>query len=302
VDTLDRFDLNLLKALDVLLKERNVTHAAERLGLSQSATSATLARLRQAFDDQLLVREGRELALTPYARQLLPHLAEVIEAASRLMALRPRFDPATADRTFTIMTSDYAARITLHALLARVGTQAGSATVDIVALEDDFAERLHRGTIDALLIGEGIRVTDLSDAAHRPLFADRFGCAIWRHHPEVRGPATLEHLSSLPYLEYRPGGVVSAADRELDRLGVRRRVAARTESQTLVPYLLRGTPMITMLPERLAKTSGASADLRWSPSPVELRPIEQSVVWDPRRDDDLGLRWLIDQITGSPLP
>lgn len=283
---LDKFDLNLLKTLDVLLRERNVTRSGQRLGLSQSATSAALARLRRAFDDQLLVRQGRELVLTPYAEVLRAHLTEALEATSRLMALRPRFDPATANRTFTIMTSDYASLVTMHPILARARAQGLSGTVEIVPLRDDFPEQLRRGSIDALLISENIRRTDLPDAAHHCLFTDRFVCAVWRFHPTVSGMISRSQLSSLPYVEYRPGGVISAADRELDRAGVTRQVAVRTESQTLVPYLLRGTPLVSVVPERLARMCQASAGIRWSSSPVPLRPIEQSVVWDRRRGDD----------------
>ncbi|WP_051579746.1 LysR family transcriptional regulator [Pseudonocardia acaciae] len=296
---MDGFDLNLLRTLDVLLRERNVSRAAARLGLSQSAMSASLARLRAAFDDRLLVRRGREMVLTPHAELLREHVAEVVCAASRLLALDPAFEPSTARRTFTIMTSDYAALVVVPALLARLRTRAPGVSVDVLPLRDDLADALRRGAVDVLLISESIRRKDVPDTARRPLFTDRFVCARWREHPTVSGDIDAAQLSALPYVEYRPGGLTSAVDRELDERRIPRTVVARAESQLLVPHLLRGGPLISIMPEQVALLAESAAQIRWSPCPVPLPPIEQTAAWDARRADDLALGWLIDQLCAA---
>src|SRR5919198_2534586 len=113
-------DLNLLVALDALLTERNVTRAAERLSLGQPATSAALRRLRRLFDDQLLVRRGRVMELTPLARTLVTPVREILQGIDGLLSIRPEFDPECDERSFSVMASDYVALILLRPLLARL--------------------------------------------------------------------------------------------------------------------------------------------------------------------------------------
>src|SRR5215470_12779025 len=112
-------DINLLVALAALLEERNLTRAAEKTNMSQPAMSGALARLRRYFDDELLVRDGRAFRLTPLAGRLLPDVREALRQVERTLEARPRFDPATSTRTFSLVMSDYAVTVLIDPLLRR---------------------------------------------------------------------------------------------------------------------------------------------------------------------------------------
>src|SRR3954467_2473671 len=122
--TLGGTDLNLLLSLKVLLEEGNVTRAGQRLELSQPAMSASLARLRRRFDDELLVRAGREYELTPLARDLLPEVQHAVRVMSRALQLEAEFDPAESERTFSLSMSDYAIAVVHEPLLRLIGAAA----------------------------------------------------------------------------------------------------------------------------------------------------------------------------------
>ena len=117
---LDRFDLNLLVVLDALLEERNVTKASERLHIGQSAASGALGRLRDYFGDELLVPVGRKLTLTPLAQSLVEPVRDTLLRARATIARKPGFDPATAERRFSICASDYVTTVLLAAVVCRL--------------------------------------------------------------------------------------------------------------------------------------------------------------------------------------
>ena len=128
---LRKYDLNLLVALHALLRERSVTRAGERLGLSQSAMSSELRRLRQMFGDDLLVRVGRQNHLTALARELVEPVEQIVTAIGQTISRRPSFEPASETRTFTISMSDYAAWALLHPLVQRLQEEAPGITVHV---------------------------------------------------------------------------------------------------------------------------------------------------------------------------
>src|SRR6266542_2632100 len=132
---LTELDLNLLVALEALLVERNVTKAGERIGLSQPGMSAALSRLRRHFDDELLVRVGRDYELTPLAQELCGPLEELIADMERVLDQRATFDPSTATRTFKICLSDYAMLVLVHPLLERLECEASGIDVQFHPLE-----------------------------------------------------------------------------------------------------------------------------------------------------------------------
>ena len=128
--TLGGTDLNLLLSLKVLLEEGNVTRAGQRLELSQPAMSAALARLRRRFDDELLVRAGRDYELTPFARDLLPEVQHAVRLMARALQLEDEFDPATSERSFRLAMSDYAIAVVHEPLLRLIGATAPRRTPD----------------------------------------------------------------------------------------------------------------------------------------------------------------------------
>ena len=130
-------DLNLLLPLKVLLEEGNVTRAGQRLDVSQPAMSAALARLRRRFDDELLVRAGRDYELTPFAVELLPEVQRAVRLLARALQVEESFDPATSDRVFRVAMSDYALAVVHERLVALIGAQAPGVRLEIANIDPD---------------------------------------------------------------------------------------------------------------------------------------------------------------------
>src|SRR6202789_1865685 len=130
---LHRLDLNLLVALDVLLTERSITHAAERLNLSPSATSGALARLRTYFDDELLTQIGRRMAPTPLGESLQASVRDCLLHVQATVDVRPQFDPMASTRTFTLMMSDYVSAILMPLVLQRTQREAPAVVIELLA-------------------------------------------------------------------------------------------------------------------------------------------------------------------------
>ncbi len=290
-------DLNLLVALDALLAERNVTRAAERLSLGQPAASAALRRLRRLFGDPLLVRRGRTMELTPLAQSLVVPLRSVLVGIDDLVSARPRFNPDCDQRTFSLIASDYVALVLLRPLIARLDTVAPNVRVSVSPVTPRFRDMLGRGEVDLVLFPIEVDPA-LRSFPHRELFTDRYVCAVWDQHPEVRGEVSLEMLSALPYLSYNPDVLTSYVEAQLDAAGVERNVEISTQTFVVAPMLLRGTRLVAMLHERLARELQQAAELRLLEPPLPLKPITEVMFWHPRFDSDPGHRWLRDQVAG----
>ncbi|MCF1592299.1 LysR family transcriptional regulator [Streptomyces muensis] len=288
-------DLNLLLALDALLIERNVTRAAERMSVGQPAMSASLSRLRKHFDDQLLVREGRTLAPTSLALSLMPLVREAVAAADAVFG-RPRgFDPLVDQRSFTIMASDYVTLILLRPLVARLAQETPLQRVNVVPVRSDFAEQLHKDQIDLLVLPTEL-VGPRPTFAHRHLFHDRYVLVADRDNQAIGPALTVEEFAQMPYVAYSGGPLPSIADAQLDSLGVRRRVEMSTESFVIIPFLVTGTPFVSLVHERLARHVAGQTHLQIAEAPVALRPISEALFWNPRHTDDPAYTWLRERI------
>ena len=176
-----RIDLNLLMALHVLLEERNVTRAADRLGLTQPTVSAMLVRLRKLFGDSLFIRTQRGIAPTPRALSIASDLDEWLAQATRLVAGQS-FDPATAEFTVSISANDYIQSSLLVPFIQRLRRQAPNCRVLVrPATSHELPAMLARGELDiGVTSGEGIPSQDLQ---HRVLYEERYVCAVRKEHP-----------------------------------------------------------------------------------------------------------------------
>ncbi len=292
---LNGVDLNLLLALDALLSERNVTRAAERLSLGQPAMSAALGRLRKYFDDPLLVREGKTLVPTPAATALAPLVRDAVAATEAVLG-RPRgFDPQVDRRSFTIMASDYVTLILLRPLVARLAVEAPLQRVNVVPVQADYAEQLRKGRADLLVLP-----TELTGSGfafpHRHLFNDRYVLVADADNDGIGSVVTAEEFAQLPYVAYSGGPLPSIADVQLDALGVARRVEMSTQSFAIAPFLVTGTPFVSLVHERLARQVADQAHLKVLEAPVPLRPISEALFWNPRHTADPAHSWLREQI------
>lgn len=285
-------DLNLLLALGALLEDRNLTRAGERIGMSQPAMSAALARLRQHFGDDLLEREGRGYHRTVLGEQLVPAVREALRQLEATMQRSPRFDPAETDREFSIAASDYTVSILAQPLLRLVKQAAPRIRLNLHPLPAGLpASSLALSTEDLLIgpVGYGF------PGRHTELFRDRFVCVV---DPAVAGLAdgvlTLDDLSRMPHAAptFAPGSR-TPVDRVLAQLGVTPRARVTVFGWLSVPFALTGTGMVAIMPERMARLAVRSSPLAVIEPPFGLVELVEAAYWHPSRSDDPAVRWLV---------
>ncbi len=291
---LTQFDLNLLVSLDALLIEKNVTRAGQRVGLSQPAMSGTLSRLRELFKDELLVRVGRNLELTPLAQELAPLLREKLQGVEDLLNAQRHFVPEREERTFTIAASDYAVFLLLQPLVARMAEQAPGIRLRFTRLDPGSPDRLGEDAIDFMVMPSYLEV----GYPGAPLFSDRWVCVAWSGNDRIGRTLSEDAYLTLPHLAFSmPGeGAGSAADAHLTHLGVRRNIAAWTESFILAPFLVRGTDMVALVHDRVARKLQQAADVRIVPPPYAFPEIQETLFWNPRRTADPPHVWMREQV------
>ena len=246
-------DLNLLLPLRVLLEEGNVTRAGQRLELSQPAMSAALAKLRRRFDDELLVRAGRDYELTPFGRDLLPEVQHALRLMGGALHLEEEFAPACSSRTFRLVMSDYAIAVLHEPLLRRVEAEAPGVRLCIGHLgpESRSSERILVEN-DALIAPLGFGFPGES----RPLWRDRMVVLADRRNPRlVEGRLTMDDLAALPHAVAGFGpGVLTPVDRAFGEHGVERRIALSVFGFLPLPFVIEGTDLVAVVPELLARS------------------------------------------------
>ncbi|HSC87153.1 MAG TPA: LysR family transcriptional regulator [Polyangiaceae bacterium] len=283
-------DLNLLVVLRALLTERHVSRAATRIGLSQSATSHALARLRELYDDPLLVRSGRTLVPTPRARALLPALERGLADLSVAVAGQPPFDPSTDRRSFTLGMADYIQAVAMAPLLRAVEREAPG--IDLVVLSRaDLATEVQSGQLDLAVHVDGPLTPGLSSSG--VLFEDDFLCMVRNQHPAIGKKVTLEQYLEARHVMVAPAGTSgSFVDSELERRGLSRRVALRVSNFLVAPVVVSQTDYISTMPARLARQLAARYELRLLPPPIEMPRFALSAFWHARMDHDPAHAWL----------
>ena len=285
-------DLNLLLALGALLEERNLTRAGERIGLSQPAMSAALARLRRHYGDDLLEREGRGYKRTVTGEQLLPAVRDALHQMEATMQRSPRFDPAESDREFSIAASDYTVSILADPLLRRIKEAAPGIRLHLHSLPPGLPSSGQVLSMYDLVIGPA--GYDFP-GRHAELFRDRFVCVIDPAVTRLDGRGlTLDDLARLPHAAptFAPG-THTPADLLLDELGVTRRVRVTVFGWLTVPFVLAGTDMVAIMPERMAHLAVRSAPLAILEPPFGLVELVETAYWHPSRSDDPAVRWLL---------
>lgn len=293
---LQQIDLNLLVALEALLEERSVTRAGKRLGLSQPAASNALARLREHLNDELLVRSGGAMALTPHAEGLLPQLREVLVHVQRVLEKPRPFDPATTTQRFCLLATDFIEMVIMPGLTGRVLAAAPKATLDVRPWgELDYTEALRSGALDLALGVFG----DVPVGCHATeLFHEGFHCVVRRGHPQLsRGRLTLKRYAELPHLlvaQRRTGP--GAVDLALQKHGLSRRVALYVSHFLVAPLIVAQSDLVATLPARAARLLAAHHDLMLLKPPVQLSGFTVKQLWHDRTDKSPPHSWLRAQV------
>ena len=293
---LQGIDLNLLVALDALLAEESVSGAAKRLHIGQPAMSATLQRLRRLFGDPIFIKRGRGLAPTPFAKSLTAPLRETLQRVESLLASGATFTPAADNRDFSITTNDYVAAVFLRPLMVRLAVEAPHVKLHIQPVRDDFTDRIRRGETDLLILPKDV-FPQYRDFPHKPLFSDRYVCAVDASNPDVKGALTLAQVSAQPYAAVNVGMLPSSAEMQLDSMGIVRNTQITIETFTLAPFILRGTRLLSLIQERLALALNDRGTLRLIEPPMPLQPLKMIMLWSQQNAEDPGHQWLRQRLS-----
>ena len=289
-------DLNLMVALRALLEEGNVTKAGAKIGKSQPAMSTALARLRRHYQDELLVRVGRDYELTPFAKALVPSVQQTLQCVELALDTGSRFDPATSRHSFRINATDYVITVLAEVLLGRVAAVAPGIRLDFDSIPGDMHESEHGlRNCDALIgpLGFGF------PGSQEPLFRDRFVCVVDPANPRLRdGRLTLDDLAALPHAARSYGtSHVTPTDRVMDELSVRRRVQVATGGFLPLPFLVSGTDLVTIIPERLAQRVAVPLGLAVVDPPFGRVELIETLWWHPDRATTPEHAWLRRTLT-----
>jgi DNA-binding transcriptional LysR family regulator len=285
-------DLNLLVALDALLKERSVSHAARRLGLSQPAASHALARLRALFDDPLFVRCATGIEPTPRALALAPSLESALAAVRATLAGPARFDPATDARTFRWAAADAVAALLLPPMVERIGREAPSIVLHV---QNVSGEDVDRALIDGELHAAVVPTAhDRAGVRHKLLWKESFVCVLRGDHPMARKRTfTLDDWLSLRHVVVTPRGTPgSLVDTVLAERGQRRMVSVMVPHFLLAPPLVARSDLSWTAPERVGREYAARFGLAVRSVPLALEGFSLYLRWHERNERDPGHRWL----------
>lgn len=292
-------DLNLLIALDALLAEKSVSHAAVRVHRSQPAMSSALAKLRAHFGDELLAPLGNRLVLTSFGETLAKRVRALMEHIELTVDLSAAFDPATARRNFVLCANDYLFELIMPRIGRRLAGEAPGVTLDFISAALNPEDLIESGQVDLLVINSEA-VSHLFP--FEPITREEYvvlGCA---GNPCLReGALTVEAFFKLGRVASRvgPRRRYSFAEMQLQRIPEPQRIEIVTPSIVSIPKFLIGTTRVAMVHRSLAEELCRTLPLAYCPSPIAFQPFQLGLQHHPARADDAGLEWLKDVIRSA---
>lgn len=294
-----KLDLNLLKALVVLLDEQNVSRAAARLSITQPAMSGILNRLRAAFNDPLFVRvqhgilpTDRAAELGQTARRVLRDVGAMLEPAA--------FEPQSLAITLRIGAMDYIQQIIALPLILRLRRLAPNVQVALLPVQgQNIKAMFEQHKIDLAVVSADHLSADLHQ---EKLYDERYICAMSKSHPMAKTPLSADTFSRLPFamLSYNGGEFSGATDTALDKLGYSRKVMVSMNNILLLPKFLEGSDLVAVLPEKLAQSL---PNMHLQDAPVDIEGFSMHLAWHERTHHDAVHRWLrkvLGEVAGSP--
>ena len=286
-------DLNLLVILDVLLQERSVSRSSERLHITPSAVSHALKRLRTLFDDELLVRNGRQMAPTTRARELSDALPRALRHLASTLAKPEPFNPATSNRTFRVVAPDFAA----PAIFSEIGREAPLVRVEWVARSQRVIRELAQGHYDAFVTfgkhtDEGVRAKPVGECtwsvygrAGHPAF-DQWSTQAWSAYPHIQVGTTLKTAEGPVEIQTK-------------KLGLVRRVGAVVPYFSMVPPVLAQTDLLFTIPRICIESTQKTYDLESHEVPFSLPNVTLCVYRSATHGDDTSVRWFLERIESA---
>jgi DNA-binding transcriptional LysR family regulator len=296
-----RVDLNLLVYLDALLRERNVTRAADQLGLSQPAMSNSLRRLRELFEDPLLVRTSDGMAPTERAEELQPVVRELLSTIDKAVQPRTDFDAHSAKRVFRIMASDYAESTLLPRILLKLRESAPGITLDIMTPSDVSFQDVEQGKVDMAIN----RFDALPQSFHqKDIWQDDFSCLMRTNNPVLEDFTLDSYLGAQHVWVSKTGMGVGVGvnpddvqrlgwvDEALTRLDKKRRITLFTRHYQAAMLLAEQTDLIVTLPSKAAVLQQDNSRVVIKPPPFEIPPIDLKMAWSPLLHHNPAHRWM----------
>lgn len=298
---LQHVDLNLLVHLDVLLREKNVTRAAEQLGVTQPAMSNILRRLRGLFGDPLLVRSSEGMTPTERALELQPRLREILEDASRLLEPRSEFRPYSTSRIFRIMTSDYAEATLVPRLVKALRSEAPNVVLDFLTPSDVSYRDMEQGRVDLAIN----RFNEVPQSFHQVLiWRDTFSCLLSAQSPYADRFNLKNYLAAQHIWVSKTGmgvgfgvnpdksGGLGSIDQALERLGQKRKITVFTRHYQMPALLIANKDLIATLPTRVAKLQAQNRRIVIKEPPFFIPEFELTMAWSPLLQHHPAHRWL----------
>lgn len=288
-----KLDLNLLVVLDMLLTERSVSQTAQRMGLTQPAISNALSRLRQHFEDELLVQVGRRMEPTPFAESLAGPVHMALEELRSIATTRADFDPATAERAITIICSDYVFQVFLAQALRELAAEAPGIKVTTYLTSEISGELLNQGKADFFITPEARTAVDHPSV---PLFSDRFSCIAWAENPLIGATLTKEKYLALEHVStcLGPSNPPHIEQESLEAYGLTRKIAVFAPNFTSVADAVVGTNFIATVHAKSAVLHAQRLPIRVFPPPVEIAPFTEVLQWHRNKGADPGVIWMRD--------
>lgn len=291
-------DLNLLVALDALLAESNVTRAADRLFIGQPAMSATLNKLRKHYGDELLVREGRNLARTPFADSLIDPVRQALISADKALSKGRAFNPTRDHASFTIMTSDYEAVVLLMPMIEHFSHSAPNIEIAVRPMNADFGTQLRRGDVDLVIAPREV-IHNIKPFAMQVLYRDRYVMVIDGNHNNISGPIDNRTMEKLAFVNYN-GGQENRLDTHfrthLNFLGLSIKENFTTPGFVESLMMVHGTNLANISLERLANRLARRADLDVLECPLSNEYITEMMYWNPLISGDAAHTWLRESV------
>jgi LysR family transcriptional regulator, nod-box dependent transcriptional activator len=293
-------DLNLLLGFDALLESHSVSKAAAKMRLSQAAMSSALGRLREYFGDEILVVHGKRMYPTAFAQTLVPKVREALQLLDQLVTTSRGFDPATSQRTFRLVASDYINAIVLAPLVTRFATVAPRIKLDILLPSELVIKQIEDGEVDLLITPEDYVSPDLPSEI---LFEEEYVVVGWRENPLMSGPITEKAFFEAGHVIVVIGNqrVRAFGDRNLESRGKNRHIEVIVPSFTGVPWLLENTARLSLMHKRLAIKLATRFPLSWVEVPFSIPKLREVAQFHETRAQDEGLIWLRSELRNAAL-
>ncbi|MEM6454889.1 MAG: LysR family transcriptional regulator [Acidobacteriota bacterium] len=284
-------DLNLLVALDVLLEERSVRGAAQRLHLTPPAMSHKLRRIRALVGDEVLVRAGRGMVATPRAEALVAPVRALIDQARTLLADPEPFAPATLRRAFRVVCTDHISTILLPRVEQILAEEAPDVDMYVCPVRPEMMDQLRTGDVDVAI--RVVRSAPPPEMHVRTLFDDRHVTVARPGHPRVRGPKlTLAQYLAEQHVLVAPGGIpVGPSDALLAAQGLKRRVARTRPNFLAALWLVTESDALLTVSRRIVDATAARFPLTVLPTPLPVEDYSLSMLWHPRVDASVEHAW-----------